>query len=103
MVVLHFPFSDVSQTKRRPALVLATLDGDDILLCQITSQASSDRHAIPLDPADFSSGGLNRPSFVRPSRLFTADSGIVLYPAGQVREHKLKEVIARIAAILEIP
>ena len=101
MVVLHFPFSDLSQTKRRPALVLATLEGDDILLCQITSQSSNDRHAVGLDPADFASGGLNRPSFVRPSRLFTADSGIVLYTAGRVREPKLKEVTARIVAILE--
>jgi len=36
VVVLNFPFSDLSGAKRRPALVLADLDGDDIILCQIT-------------------------------------------------------------------
>ncbi len=38
VVVVPFPFSDLTQTKRRPALVIAELEGDDIILCQITSQ-----------------------------------------------------------------
>jgi len=38
IVVIPFPFSDLSGTKRRPALVIADFHGDDILLCQITSQ-----------------------------------------------------------------
>ncbi|MCC7174981.1 MAG: type II toxin-antitoxin system PemK/MazF family toxin [Bryobacterales bacterium] len=49
VVVLNFPFSDLSQTKRRPALVLAALQGDDLILCQITSQAREDAHSIRLD------------------------------------------------------
>ena len=49
VVVIPFPFSDLSGSKRRPALVLADLPGDDIILCQITSQNSSkDPFAIPL-------------------------------------------------------
>ena len=39
VVVVPFPFSDLTQTKRRPALVLADLDGDDLILCMITSRA----------------------------------------------------------------
>jgi mRNA interferase MazF len=42
VVVLHFPFSGLSQTKRSPALVLAVLSGDDMQLSQITSQSKSD-------------------------------------------------------------
>lgn len=30
VVVIPFPFSDLSQSKRRPALVVANLKGDDI-------------------------------------------------------------------------
>lgn len=48
VVVVPFPFSDLSATKRRPALVVATLSGVDVMLCQITSQASRDASAIPL-------------------------------------------------------
>ena len=42
VVIIPFPFSDLSDSKRRPALVLADLQGNDIILCQITSQNSSD-------------------------------------------------------------
>lgn len=38
VVVIPFPFSDLTQSKRRPAIVIAVLDGDDLILCQITSQ-----------------------------------------------------------------
>jgi mRNA interferase MazF len=37
VVVIPFPFSDLTQSKRRPALVIAELEGDDLILCQITS------------------------------------------------------------------
>jgi len=39
VVVMPFPYSDLSATKKRPALVIAALDGDDVILCQITSQS----------------------------------------------------------------
>ena len=59
VVVLPFPFSDLSQTKRRPALVVAEAGGDELLLCQITSQPVRDRYAVALSDADFHSGSLN--------------------------------------------
>jgi mRNA interferase MazF len=59
VVIVPFPFSDLSQMKRRPALVVATLTGQDLILCQITSQARSDRYAIAISNASFSNGSLN--------------------------------------------
>ncbi|MBA3044553.1 type II toxin-antitoxin system PemK/MazF family toxin, partial [archaeon] len=49
VVVVPFPFSDLMQTKRRPALVVAELKGDDVILCQITSQWVKDEFAIQLN------------------------------------------------------
>ena len=43
VVVIPFPYSDLSAGKKRPALVVPCLDGDDVILCQITSQIISDR------------------------------------------------------------
>jgi mRNA interferase MazF len=100
VVVLNFPFSDLSQTKRRPALVLAALQGDDLILCQITSQAREDGYSVRLEVADFAAGGLNQSSRIRPNRLFTADSAIVLYRAGHVSVSKLEETRARLIQIL---
>jgi YD repeat-containing protein len=53
IVVIPFPFSDLSGSKRRPAFVLADLQGDDIILCQITSQQTKDQYAIAIEDRDF--------------------------------------------------
>ena len=71
IIVVPFPFSDLTQSKRRPALILAELAGDDRILCQITSQKVSDRYAIKLDDSDLESGGLKQKSNIRPNRIFT--------------------------------
>lgn len=100
VVIVPFPFSDLSQAKRRPALVVAKLTGDDLILCQITSQLMSDSYAVALENEDFSSGGLNKNSNIRPNRLFTADQGIILYRAGQLKTEKIEEVVNKIIEIL---
>ena len=100
VVVAPFPFSDLSAAKKRPVLVVATLTGDDVILCQITSQTISDSYAVPLQDEEFISGGLRQASNIRPNRLFTADSNIILYRAGVVTEAKFQEVIAQIIQIL---
>jgi mRNA interferase MazF len=56
-----------------------------------------------LDQSDFSSGGLNQSSRVRPNRLFTADEAIIVYRAGQITNGKLTEVLDRLIAILKQP
>ena len=95
-----FPFSDLQVAKRHPALVVAPFSGDDVLLCQITSQAVSDRYAIPLRSTDCTSGRLTHDSTMRPNRFFTADSNIILYRAGVLKPAKLQEVIAKIITIV---
>ena len=100
VVVIPFPYSDLSASKKRPALVVASLDGDDVILCQITSQSISDRYGIPLDAADFRVGGLKHPSNIRPNRLFTADSRIVEYRAGVLKDEKIQEVLQKIIQII---
>jgi mRNA interferase MazF len=84
-------------------LVVATPQGDDVILCQITSQARSDSYSVPLEQSDFSSGGLNQSSRARPNRLFTADEAIIAYRAGQITKGKLSEVLDRLIAILKQP
>jgi len=100
VVVLPFPYSDLSAAKKRPALVVASLDGDDVILCQITSQSISDKYGIPLNTFDFEGGGLKHPSNIRPNRLFTADERIVSYRAGGIKNDKLQAVLQRIIQII---
>lgn len=101
VVVVPFPFSDLSATKRRPALVLVDLSGDDVILCQITSQATRDVYAIPLLDGDFAEGGLRQASFIRPKRLFTADCALILYRAGRISDVKRTELAAALVALFQ--
>lgn len=100
VVVVPFPYSDLSQNKRRPALIVAVLPGDDLVLCQITSQAVTDGDSVTLDATDFASGGLSSPSNIRPNKLFTADTHIVLYSTGQVKQDKLSAVVDKIVEVV---
>lgn len=70
VVIVPFPFSDLTQSKRRPALVVAALDGDDVILCRIPSKTIKDNLALSLDDGDFSSGSLKQPGNIRPNRIF---------------------------------
>lgn len=101
VVVVPFPFSDLTRAKRRPALVIAELEGDDLILCQITSHRIRDRYAVSIEENDFETGTLMQKSNVRPNRIFTADRHIVLYRIGHLRPDKISEVIERIVDILQ--
>jgi PemK-like, MazF-like toxin of type II toxin-antitoxin system len=101
IVILPFPFSDLSASKKRPALVVASLAGDDVILCQITSRSVRDRYALAIGEKDFVTGGLNRSSNARPNRLFTADSSLILYRAGALSSPKTDMIINAIIEILK--
>jgi len=100
VVVVPFPYSDLSNSKRRPALVVARLTGDDVILCQITSQTIRDDYAITIVDADFSEGSLKTTSNIRPNRIFTADKNIILYKVGRLKPNALKKVGDQVISIL---
>ncbi len=100
VVVVPFPFSDLSQAKRRPALVLSVLREGDLILCQITSKQTRDEYAVALAAAHFSDGGLNQESYARPNKLFTADASLALYKAGALTKAKGAEIIERVCQII---
>ena len=100
VVVIPFPFSDLSAIKRRPALVLANLEGNDILLCQITSQYPDEKYVVSLKTTDFISGTLPVNSYIRPARIFTADKNNILRTAGIVSDRIIEKTIDNIIKIL---
>ncbi len=58
VVLIPFPFSDLSRAKLRPAIVLASAGRGDYILCQITSNPYGDLKAIQLNSEDFETGTL---------------------------------------------
>ena len=78
VVVIPFPFSDLSRNKNRPAFVIKDLPDSDILLCQITSKPNRDSFSIPSLKSDFKNGKLSIESNIRVNKIFTADKKIIL-------------------------
>jgi len=101
IVVLPFPYSDLSSSKKRPALIVGVLEGDDVILCQITSRKRFDKYIIELMDSDFKHGKLTLDSYIRPNRIFTADKSIILYKIGSIKEAKVQEVVDGIIKILK--
>lgn len=99
VVVVPFPFSDLSNSKKRPALVLASLEGEDLILSQITSKNIFDSYSIEIKTSDFSNGTLNKDSNVRPNKIFTADKNIILYKIGNLTNKKMDEVTSKVVEI----
>jgi mRNA-degrading endonuclease toxin of MazEF toxin-antitoxin module len=80
----------------RPVLVLANLDNhNDLLVCMITAKPSD--FSIELTESDFLEGKLSHSTcYVRPDRLFTAESTLVRQKVGTLTSPKMKEVLNQI-------
>ena len=86
VVLVAFPFSNLKGQKVRPALVLANVEFDNLILCQITSKSYTSKTSIRITSGDFVTGGLPIISYVRPDKLFTADTSIVKSEVGRLTE-----------------
>lgn len=84
VVLLHFPFSDLSGSKLRPAVVLANVGNGDFVAGQVTSNRSAD--AIELTAGSFTAGSLRTVSYARPGKLFTANIKVVSKYVGRLTD-----------------
>lgn len=101
IVFVSFPFSDLSNSKKRPAVVLAKLAQDDLILCQITSKSYSDKQAIRIDEKNFAQGGLIKVSYIRPNKLFTANLSIIQNHVAKLNGDTHRQVVAQIVQLLQ--
>lgn len=101
VVLVPFPFSDLSQSKLRPAIVLADAGREDWILCQVTSKPYGDAQAILLNDSGFESGSLRVESYMRPGKLFTAHRTLIVSEAGRLKETTFNQIIAAIVALLK--
>lgn len=101
VVLLPFPFSDLSASKLRPALVLASAGKGDWVLCQITSRAYADAAAVVITDTDFARGGLQRVSYARAGKLFTAHEGLFQGVAGELKPAHHAQVVRAVVDLLQ--
>jgi mRNA interferase MazF len=101
VVLVPFPFSDLSQTKLRPALVLADAGRGDWVLCQITSKPYGDAKAIEIKDDNLETGSLRVISYARPGKLFTANDSLLVAQVGTLKAEKFKQVIEAVTNLLQ--
>jgi mRNA interferase MazF len=101
VVMVSFPFSDLSQTKLRPAIVLAGAGRGDWVLCQVTSKSYSDTRAVMLDSSHFKSGSLRVVSYVRPGKLFTANTSLIAAEMGILKADAFERVLGAVITLLQ--
>jgi mRNA interferase MazF len=92
VVIIPFPFSNLSATKKRPALVIAKPEGKDIILAQITSQQPKNNHWIKLEHNNFEKGKLPITSYVKIHRIFSADTTIIRRTIGKLNKQTIQEI-----------
>ncbi len=99
--MVTFPFSDLSQAKLRPAVVLAGAGHGDWILCQVTSKSYADARAVLLDNSSFSAGSLQVTSYARPGKLFTASSSLISFEVGILKPNAFEQVLAAVIRLFQ--
>lgn len=102
IIVISFPFTDFSSSRKRPALVLANLEGDDIVICEITSVIRKDAYAVQIGNKDLESGKLKINSTIRPNRILTIHKNKAIYKFGRVQDSKFQEVLEKVKRIFNL-
>jgi mRNA interferase MazF len=94
IVLIPFPFTDLSQTKLRPAIILwADSTGNDVTLCFISSQKidnlSPGEFLLDATDPEFSSTGLKTASKVRVTRMVTIDRKLIIRRLGKLSSNQI--------------
>ena len=100
VVLVSFPFSDLSAVKLRPAVVLAAAGQGDWILCQISSKPRPGVLGILLTDTSFAIGSLRLTSYARPAKLFTAHRNLRVAYLGTLRSEVFDQIIEAAINIL---
>ena len=106
IVLVPFPFTDLSAAKQRPALVISPdrLNDarPDLVVLAITSQipAMLGEDEVRLPDAELASCGLPKPFIVRLGKIFTIHQGLIRKKLGRLPQRTLEEIRRRVTETL---
>lgn len=99
----HFPFSDLSNKKKRPVLALAGKDeNDDVRIVFITKTPVDEAHGFALEPADFADVMLKHQSHVRADKTFNLHISRIEKPVARLSDKGYERVLRKLVT-LDIP
>ena len=93
IVTVRFPFSDLTDSRIRPAVVLASAGRRDWLLGQVTSNPDVDSLAIELNNDSLDRGFLRNVSHFRPNKLFTGNESLIIRPVARLKPEAFNRLL----------
>jgi len=103
VVLVRYPFSDLSAVKARPAVVLSSAEyhqaEPDVIVAAITSNLTAANGAMDYVLADWSAAGLRFPSALKPL-IFTLEPRLILHRIGFLSANDFAEVERRVRLAL---
>ncbi|WP_276621513.1 type II toxin-antitoxin system PemK/MazF family toxin [Syntrophomonas wolfei] len=98
VILIPFPFSDLSGSKKRPALVLAAINDWRELVCMMLTSSLKGINEITVSHLE--NAGLPKPTVARIHRIFTIDQSIALKKLGSLHPADLKNVMNALRLML---
>jgi len=93
IVLVDFPFSDLRRTKKRPALVINSLEGNNSILCQITTKQRNLKKYEVVLPKETCRGDVRFDSFIYVDMIFTLHKSLIYKKIGEVSNQETKNSI----------
>lgn len=105
IVIIRFPFSDLSKTKKRPALIISNdivNKTGDYLMVQVTSKIHRDNLSLLINKSDFIEGKeLPLRSCIRLHKIFLLNENLIIAKNTAVNYDFLKSVIEKITKLIK--
>lgn len=104
IVVVYFPFTDKSQSKKRPALIISNNEVNytgDYLLMQITSKIKNDNLSMEISEADFADTHLPLKSFLRIHKIFILNEKFIIQRKTVITYSFFKKLKQKIYSIID--
>ena len=101
VVILDFPFSNLLNSKRRPALIIKVPKGEDLIVSQITGKSQEPSLEIQINKSDFKEGGLKIDSYLRLDKIFSIEKSLIIYKVGTLKFGKFEEIMDKIIYFLK--
>ena len=99
----HFPFSDLSNKKKRPVLALSGKDeNDDVRIAFITKTRVDEAHGFALEPTDFADEMLKYQSHIRVDKTFSLHISRIEKPVARLSDKGYERVLRKLVT-LDIP
>ncbi len=100
LVLILFPFTDLSSSKRRPALLVTRPDIDGDFIAAAVTSRSGHEASVALDDTSLVQGRLAKPSWVRADKLFTFHKATVVKHIGRAKPQVVRDTLRVLCPVL---